>query len=158
MLKNADSDMAVTFAEFMDEEFQDQLEALISNLKWPLDVLEAQCLSKRNDKEAVLKMIKKDIAYLPKALRALPLQVKKASSKKKKAIKGLLLKGNKLIYVGRCFAFMTMIKFDKYCESIMSIFPTGDRWGGFFVNSSQIPQKCRLSLQFNTPKVSEMSS
>ena len=80
MLKNADSDMAVTFAEFMDEEFQDQLEALISNLKWPLDVLEAQCLSKRNDKEAVLKMIKKDIAYLPKALRALPLQVRKAFS------------------------------------------------------------------------------
>ena len=68
--------MAARFAEFMDEGFQDNLEALIANIKWPVETLEEECLTKRNDKEAVFKMIKKDVAYLPRALKALPTQVK----------------------------------------------------------------------------------
>ena len=76
LLSEADSVMAIKFTELIDQKFQDQLETLISNLKWPLDVLEDQCLLKRNEKEAVVKMIKKDIAYLPKTLRALPTEVR----------------------------------------------------------------------------------
>jgi len=75
LLREADVEMAERFSEFLDEEFRDQLEALIANLKWPLDNLEEQCLIKRNEEEAALKMIKTDLAYLPKALRALPAQI-----------------------------------------------------------------------------------